>query len=63
MHPKLVELEKQFNQSTLTQIFTPLLAQKEIELWIKRDDLPIDTWDCVKPWSVPKNGTYLSFFG
>ncbi len=39
MHPKLVELEKQFNQSTLTQIFTPLLAQKEIELWIKRDDL------------------------
>jgi len=39
VHPKLVELEKQFNQSTLTQVFTPLLAQKEIELWIKRDDL------------------------
>ncbi|MEE9338468.1 MAG: pyridoxal-phosphate dependent enzyme [Methylococcaceae bacterium] len=39
MHPKLIELEKQFNSSTLTQIFTPLLAQKEIELWIKRDDL------------------------
>ncbi len=39
MHQKLIELENQFNPSTLTQIFTPLLAQKEIELWIKRDDL------------------------
>ncbi len=39
VHLKLIELEKQFNQSTLTQVFTPLLTQKEIELWIKRDDL------------------------
>ncbi|MCK5829373.1 MAG: pyridoxal-phosphate dependent enzyme [Methylococcales bacterium] len=39
MHPKLVELEKQFNKSTLTPLFSPLLEQKKIELWIKRDDL------------------------
>ena len=39
MHPKLIELEKQFSSSTLMQIFTPLLAHKEIELWVKRDDL------------------------
>ncbi|MCF6203513.1 MAG: pyridoxal-phosphate dependent enzyme [Methylococcaceae bacterium] len=39
MHPKLIELEKQFNPSILTQVFTPLLARKKIELWVKRDDL------------------------
>ena len=39
MHPKLIELEKQFEKSTLTQIFSPLLEQKKIEVWIKRDDL------------------------
>ncbi len=39
MHPKLIELEKQFQPSPLTQIFDPLLEYKEVELWIKRDDL------------------------
>ena len=39
LHPKLIELENQFNPSPLTQLFDPLLAQKQLELWIKRDDL------------------------
>lgn len=39
MHPKLIKLEKSFTPSPLTQIFTPQLEQKKIELWIKRDDL------------------------
>ena len=39
MHPKLVELEKKFNPSTLSYIETPFLKQKKVELWIKRDDL------------------------
>ncbi len=39
MYPKLIELEKQFQPSILTQIFDPLLERKAIELWVKRDDL------------------------
>jgi len=39
LHPKLVELEKHFSPSVLTQIVSPLLEQKQIECWIKRDDL------------------------
>jgi len=39
LHPKLLQLEESFNPSTLTQLFDPLLEQKQIELWIKRDDL------------------------
>jgi len=39
LHPKLVVLEKSFNPSILTQIIDPLLEQKQVELWIKRDDL------------------------
>jgi len=39
LHPKLIELEKSFNTSVLTQIFDPLLVEKKVELWIKRDDL------------------------
>lgn len=39
MHPKLIELEKSFEKSTLTPIYSPLLEQKKLELWIKRDDL------------------------
>ena len=39
MHPKLIELEKKFKPSLLTAIHEPLLEQKQIELWIKRDDL------------------------
>ncbi len=39
LHPKLQELEKSLNPSILTQIFDPLLEQKQIELWLKRDDL------------------------
>ncbi len=39
MNLQLVALEKQFAPSVLTQIHTPLLHVKKIELWIKRDDL------------------------
>ncbi len=39
LHPKLQKLEKSLTPSTLTQIFDPLLEQKKIELWLKRDDL------------------------
>ncbi len=39
MHPKLVELEKIFSPSVLTKLQHPLLEQKKIQLWVKRDDL------------------------
>jgi len=39
VHPRLIKLEKSFSHSTLTQIFDPVLEQKQIELWVKRDDL------------------------
>jgi 1-aminocyclopropane-1-carboxylate deaminase len=39
MHPELIKLEKTFNPSILTRINDPLLAQFQIELWMKRDDL------------------------
>lgn len=39
LHPKLIELEKNFQPSQLTQLNASLLKQKQIELWIKRDDL------------------------
>jgi len=39
IHSKLIELEKSFSPSTLTQLFDPLLEQKKLKLWIKRDDL------------------------
>lgn len=39
MHLELIKLEKTFNQSILTKIDDPLLAQYQIELWMKRDDL------------------------
>ena len=39
MHPELIELEKTFKPSILTKIDDPLLAQYQIELWMKRDDL------------------------
>ncbi|MDO9046437.1 MAG: pyridoxal-phosphate dependent enzyme [Methylobacter sp.] len=39
MHLELIKLEKTFNPSILTKIDDPLLAQYQIELWIKRDDL------------------------
>ena len=39
MHPELIKLEKTFNPSILTKIDDPLLAQYQIELWMKRDDL------------------------
>ena len=39
MHPELIKLEKTFNPSILTRINDPLLAQYQIELWMKRDDL------------------------
>jgi 1-aminocyclopropane-1-carboxylate deaminase len=39
MHPELIKLEKTFKPSILTKIDDPLLAQYQIELWMKRDDL------------------------
>ncbi len=39
VNPRLVELEATLKPSVLTQIFSPLLEQKQIELWVKRDDL------------------------
>jgi len=39
MHPELIKLEKTFKSSILTKIDDPMLAQYQIELWMKRDDL------------------------
>jgi len=39
LHPKLKAIETSFNRSILTQLFDPLLEQKQIQLWVKRDDL------------------------
>ncbi len=39
LHPKLRSLESSLSCSLLQQIDTPLLENKDIELWIKRDDL------------------------
>ena len=39
LHAKLLELEKQFSPSVLTPLSSPLLTQKKIECWVKRDDL------------------------
>jgi len=39
MHPELIKLELTFKPSILTKIDDPLLAQYQIELWMKRDDL------------------------
>lgn len=39
MHPQLLGLEKTFQASPLTQLFSPLLEKKQIDLWVKRDDL------------------------
>ena len=39
MHPELIKLEITLKPSILTRIDDPLLAQYQIELWMKRDDL------------------------
>lgn len=39
MYSKLIKLEATFDRSLLSYIETPLLQQKKVELWIKRDDL------------------------
>ncbi len=39
MHPRLTELENIFHLAPLTQLDSPLLTQKKIQLWVKRDDL------------------------
>jgi 1-aminocyclopropane-1-carboxylate deaminase len=39
MHPELIKLEKTFSPSILTKIDDPWLAQYQIELSMKRDDL------------------------
>lgn len=39
MHPKLISLENQFARSILTKVSAPCLDRRQVELWIKRDDL------------------------
>ncbi|MGR9100682.1 MAG: 1-aminocyclopropane-1-carboxylate deaminase/D-cysteine desulfhydrase, partial [Gammaproteobacteria bacterium] len=39
LHEKLIEMEKGFGPSILQKINDPLLADCDIELWMKRDDL------------------------
>ena len=39
LHPRLYTLEQQFAQAPLEQIFDAELKHRQIELWIKRDDL------------------------
>ncbi len=39
MHPKLIALENQFARSILTKVSAPCLDRRQVELWIKRDDL------------------------
>ncbi|WP_431067043.1 1-aminocyclopropane-1-carboxylate deaminase/D-cysteine desulfhydrase [Methylotuvimicrobium sp.] len=39
MHPKLIALENQFARSILTKVSAPYLDRRQVELWIKRDDL------------------------
>ena len=39
MHPKLIALENQFTPSILTKVSAPCLDRRQVELWIKRDDL------------------------
>ncbi|MGD7034607.1 1-aminocyclopropane-1-carboxylate deaminase/D-cysteine desulfhydrase [Methylotuvimicrobium buryatense] len=39
MHPKLIALENQFTRSILTKVSAPCLDRRQVELWIKRDDL------------------------
>lgn len=39
MHPKLIALENRFTRSILTKVSAPCLDRRQVELWIKRDDL------------------------
>lgn len=39
LHPRLQALERQFARSPLEQIFDPEFNSRQIELWVKRDDL------------------------
>lgn len=39
IHPRLLELERQFLPSPLQRVDDNFLIQRDIELWIKRDDL------------------------
>ncbi|MDD5272197.1 MAG: hypothetical protein PHU14_05710 [Methylovulum sp.] len=39
MHPALKQVEAHFQPSILTQINHPLLASRNVSLWLKRDDL------------------------
>ena len=39
LHPALAELEAKLKPANITQIHDPVLAQYDIELWIKREDL------------------------
>ncbi len=39
MHPKLIALENQFARSILTKVSDLCLDRRQVELWVKRDDL------------------------
>ncbi len=39
MDARLIALEKQFSRSELTPIHAPSLAEQQLEVWLKRDDL------------------------
>ena len=39
LHPRLKPLEQLFSPSPIQRIFSPILEKKDIELWVKRDDL------------------------
>lgn len=39
MQPELLQLEQHFRPSILSKINDPLLASRQVELWLKRDDL------------------------
>ncbi|MBS3953293.1 MAG: pyridoxal-phosphate dependent enzyme [Methylomicrobium sp.] len=39
MHEHLLELERSFNRSVLTQVIDPLLTSHDIQLYLKRDDV------------------------
>jgi len=39
LHPSLLELEKTFNPSPVVQLVSPRLSAKQVQLWVKRDDL------------------------
>lgn len=39
LHPRLQALQDSFAASPLTEVFSPALSQRQLRLWLKRDDL------------------------